>query len=253
VVFSDLYGTDMDTELGTADRTQRFTTTLRKRYVNEAQRWFNEQTGCYIKRVAIAISDGTQEYDLEASGVISAQDYIRPSKTSASLKRVGSSTTEYTEGPELPFKSEERLNQERPNWRAESAAVPDCWSLRADGGSTYLVLVPAPDVPAAETWTLLWPYVAQPEAMTDDSHEPYGNASPRTVLRPYHRGILHYAAAQLEKLRKNYEAVERQLKMAAGYVAKFNTDQALPRGTQIRMRTDYRRRLLAREPYNPFR
>jgi hypothetical protein len=107
MTFADLYGTDMDTELGTGDRTQRFTSVLRKRYVNEAQRWFNEQTSCFVKRAEIALSDGTAEYDLEASGVIAAQDYLWPSKTTASLKRVdANSNVVYDEGADLPYVSE---------------------------------------------------------------------------------------------------------------------------------------------------
>ena len=250
--FQSLYGTDLDTELGTADRSQRFTTTLRKRYVNEGQREFSQQTACYVKRASISVTDGTQEYDLEASGVIAAEDYLRPSKTSASLKRVGTDTA-YSEGPELAYKSEEQLNQERPQWRVETATIPDCWTLRADGGSLYAVLVPAPDVPAAETWTLLWPYVAQPADMTDDTHEPYGNASARTTLRPYHRGILHWAAAQCEKLRKDWDAVERHLQLFGTYVARFNGDMQRPTGSMVRLAHDYRKRLRVVTPVNPYR
>lgn len=251
--FADLYGTDLDTELGTTDRTQRFTTTLRKRYVNEAAREFNQATGCYVKRVAIAVVDGTQEYDLEAAGTIAAEDYLRPAKTSASLKRVGSSSTAYTEGPDLPYKSEEQLNQERPNWRALSAGVPECWTIREDTGSQYFALVPAPDVPDGETWTVLWPYVAQPAAMTDDSHEPFGNASSRTTLRPYHRALVHWAAAQCEKLRKDWDAVKRQLELYGTYVARYHQDQARPNGGSIRLAQDYRRRLRTVVPVNPYR
>ena len=142
MTFSDIYGTDLDTELGTTDRTQRFTTTLRKRYANEGQRVFNEQTSCFVKRTNLAVTDGVQEVDLEASGVIAAQDYLWPSKTSASLRRYDGSGTantdySYVEGPDLPFKTEEELNQTDPNWRAASAGVPECWYLREDGGSTY--------------------------------------------------------------------------------------------------------------------
>lgn len=246
----------MDTELGTADRIQRFTTVLRKRYVNEAARWFNEQTSCFVKRATIALSDDTAEYDLEASGVISAQDYLWPAKTTASLKRVdASATVTYAEGPGLPYKSEEELNQTRPGWRAESAGVPDCWTFRVDGGSTYLVLVPAPDIPSGDTWTLLWPYVAQPADMSADDDEPYAvSGNPRTTLRPYHRGILHYAAALLERLRKDAVREKKQLDLAAGYVAKYQGDQPRRQQSQrIRVTVDYRRRLRSARPLDPTR
>jgi hypothetical protein len=255
VVFSDIYGTEIDTELGTEDRTQRFTTLLRKRYANEGQRVFNERTGCFVKRVAIALVDATQEYDLESASVISAADYLRPSKTSATLKKVDAATnTSYAEGPELTFIEEESLNQTRPNWRAESPGTPEHWTFREDTGAQYLVLIPAPDVPAGDTWTLLWPYVAQPADMTDDSHEPWGNASPRTTLRPYHRACVHYATAQLEKLRKDWQAVERQMKLFAGQIAAYHDDMAKgrrPNGQTLRIAHDYRRRFRGARPRDP--
>lgn len=234
-------------------------TAKRKLYVNEGMRVFNEQTGCFVKRFAIALTDGTAEYDLESTSVITAGDYLRPSKTTATLKQydgAGSEVTDYryAEGPDLPYIAEEALNQTRRNWRAEPAAVPNCWTLRADGGSLYLVLVPGPDVPAAETWTLLWPYVAQPADMTADADEPYQvSSNSRTTLRPYHRAILHYAAAQLEKLRKNTEAVDRHLKFFAAGVAKYQADQQRPTGSAIRLAQNYRNRLRSNLAVDPMR
>lgn len=254
MTFQDLYLTDLTTELGSADLI-RFTAALRKRYVNEGQRVFNEQTSCFVRRMAIALTTLVSEYDLESSAVITATDYLWPSKTTASLKRVDAGgNVSYAEGPDLPFKSEEELNQTRSNWRAESAGTPDCWTVRDDGGSEYLVLVPAPSIPAGETWTLLWPYVAQPADMSGDSDEPYsvsGNA--RTTLRPYHRGILYYAAAQMEKLRKNVEGVDRQMKMFAAEVSKYFADQQPKRGSSIRLAQNYRTRLRGARPLDPLR
>jgi len=259
MTFADLYSTDMDTELSSEDATELFTTARRKRYVNEGQRVFNEQTSCFVKRQAIAITDGTQEYDLETVGVITATDYLWPAKVSASLKQYdgsGSDPTDYryTEGPELPYKAEEELNQTRPNWRSASPGVPECWYLRVDGGSTYVGLYPPPDVPSGETWTLLWPYVAQPADMSADGDEPFTvSSNVRTTLRPYHRALLHYAAAQLEKLRKDYQAVERHMQAFGAYVIKFTADQAPPRGSAIRMAVDYRRALRTPRPVDPYR
>lgn len=259
MTFLELFGSYLDTELGTEDRTQRFTTVKRKLFINEGQRVFNEQTGCFVKRFAIPLVDGTAEYNIEGTGIITTGDYLRPSKTTATLKQYDGTGTalsdyRYGEGPELPYITEEALNQTRGGWRAETAATPTAWTLRADGASQYVVLVPPPDVPTAETWTLLWPYVAQPADMTADADEPYQVAgSVRTSLRPYHRGILHYAAAQLEKLRKNYEASDRQLKFFAAAVAKYHADQQRPTGSAIRLAQNYRSRLRAGRPLDPLR
>lgn len=259
MTFSQLYGTKLDRELGSSDRTQRFSTALRKEYVNEGQRVFNEHTSCFVKRASIALVDSQAEYDVESTGVITAGDYLWPSKTTASLKRYDGSGTDpsdysYIEGDGLPFKAEEELNHTRPNWRAESPGTPECWTMRDDGGSQYVVLVPPPDVPAAETWTLLWPYVALPPDMSADGDQPYSvSSNPRTTLIPYHEGILYYATAQCEKLRKDVEREDRAMKKFAGVVLKFQADSQPKRGSQIRLAVNYRARLRMPRPPDPLR
>jgi len=118
----------------------------------------------------------------------------------------------------------------------------------------YLVLHPAPDVPAAETWTLYWPYVASAPTLTADADIPYsvsGNA--RATLVPYHEGPLYYAAAQCELLRKNKEGHEWQMKRFAAVVAKYQADQAPPTGSRMRLSHNYRARLRTSVAVNPFR
>lgn len=253
MTFAQLYGTKLDRELGSSDR-ELFTVALRKEYANEGQQKFNEQTSCFVKRATLAIVDETQEYDVEATGIIAAGDYLWPSKTSASLKRVGASVTSYVEGPDLPFKTEEQLNQEHPNWRAATAGTPECWYLREDGGSVYIGLYPAPDVPSGETWTLLWPYVARPADMVEDDDEPFSvSGNPRTTLIPYHEGLLYWAAAQCELLRKNKDGHEWQMARFAAVVAKYLGDRAPMRGTSVRLRTNFRPRRMARVAVDPVR
>jgi hypothetical protein len=249
MTFLELYGTKLDRELGSSDRTTLFTTALRKEYVNEGQKEFARRSGCFVRRASIAITDEVAEYDAESTSVITAGDYLRPSLTSASLKRYDGSGSDpsddsYIEGDEgFPYRSEEWLNAHRPNWRSESYGTPECWTLRNDGGSQYIVLVPGPSVPSGETWTLLWPYVADPADMSLDADEPWSvSANPRTTLRPYHTAVLYWAAAQCEKLRKNLEGEEKQLKAFAAELARYRGDTAPPRGTQMRMRTNYYRR-----------
>lgn len=252
--FLQLYSTELTTQLGSSDTTQRFTTTLRKYYVNEGQRYFNERTGCFVRRGQVALSDGTGEYDLESTGVITAGDYLRPAKVGASIKQVdASAAVTYIEGDDLAYTTEEELNQTEPGWRSVSAGTPTKWYVRQDGGSLYVGLHPAPDVPSGATWTLFVPYVAVPADMSGDSDEPYSiSSNPVTTLRPYHKGIAHYAAAQLENLRKNVDGFRRQMELCAAVIAMYVADQAPPRGTRIRLAQDYRRRLRSGRPVNPF-
>jgi hypothetical protein len=237
MTFLQLYGSKLSRELGSVDTTQLFTTVLRKEYVNEGQQKFNEQASCYIKRDEIALTDGDGEYDIE----VETTDYMWPAKVGASIARTitATSAVSYLEGDDFQFTTEEELNANYPGWRSHSAGTPIFWGFRADTSALNVFLYPAPDIPATETWALLWPYVAQPADMTDDSHEPYGNATPRTTLRPYHDAILHYAAAQCEKLRKNWDGVERQTKMFAAYVARYRADQQPKRGSRMRFAHSY--------------
>src|SRR5690349_8244865 len=115
----------MDTELGTLDRTERFTTELRKRYVNEGQRVFNEQTDCYVKRDTIALVDADGEYDVE----VETTGFMWPAKVGASIKRtvtIGGAIS-YIEGDDFEFITEDELNVRFPGWRSQSAGTPRYW------------------------------------------------------------------------------------------------------------------------------
>lgn len=252
MTFLQLYGTKLDRELGTTDRTQRFTTALRKEYVGEGHEKFNEHTSCYTKRSSLALVDETQEYDLENAATFAAEDFLWPAKVGASIKRTvtASGNVSYLEGDDFQFTTEEELNETQPNWRAASPGTPTHWYFRMDGATVAVGLYPAPDIPATETWVLFWPYVAKAPALSADADIPYAG---RITLVPYHDAILAYAAAQCEKLRKNWEGVDRQMKIFGAFVVKFTADQQPKRGTQIRLAQDYRRRLRTSRPVDPLR
>ncbi len=242
MTFLEGYGTKLDRELGTPDRTQRFTTALRKEYFNEGHAKFNEDTGCYTKRVSLAVTDETGEYDLENVATFATEDFLRPSMVGSSIAitTTASGSVRYLEGDDFQFISEEELNATTPGWRAWSPGTPTHWYLRGDGASYSVGLFPEPDVPVTETWVLLWNYVAKVPTLTLDADVPF---SGRISLIPYHDAILAYAAAQLEKLRKNVEGRDQQMRAYAAGIAKYRTEQAPPRGGRVRLSQDYRRRM----------
>jgi hypothetical protein len=124
---------------------------------------------------------------------------------------------------------------------------------RNEGGSRYVGLHPTPDVPGAETWTLLLPYVAQPPDMSADSDEPFGGSTPRITLRPYHQAVLFYEVAQLELLRKDIHKHEYWMKRVAGEIARYTGTQAPKSGQAIRLAVNYRSRLRGGRPLDPTR
>jgi len=235
LVFSDLYGSRLNTELSSEDTTQLFTTVLRKKAINDAQDAFVRMTACTKRYASIAIVDGTQEYDLEA-----LTDYIRQlGPPSVKVVKAGASDR-YIQGEAFPRRDPEWLDRLEPGWRAASAGTPCAWYIREDGGSTYVGLHPKPDVGSGETWTLIQPYLADPADLTADGDEPFTISSAIVArLRPFHQALVHYAAAMLEPLRKNYSGYDRQMKLFAGYVANYIAQHTEDAPAQITLRRDY--------------
>lgn len=242
MTFSEMYGIQLDRRLATTDTTARFTTVRRKAAINEGVRKFNEKTGCYTDRVSISLSDGTGEYDLETAGIVSGENYLRPAEATPSLAitTIADSSVRYIEGAGLPWAAEEGLNQHANGWRARGASTPGHLYVRQKAGSLYLGLTPAPDIPATETWALLFPYVAIPPTLSGDSDVPFSGL---ISLFPYHEAICDYAAGVLEELRKNYQMVDRRMAIFGAAVVQYRIDQAPPNGAQIRLATNWRGRL----------
>lgn len=238
MTFVDLYGTELDRELGTTDRTQRFTTVRRKAAINAAQLEFVKRTSCLTKQTTIAMVDATQEYDIEATitdfGGITAQG--------VSIKIVDSGgNIRYIEGNDLIETTVERLNVEQPGWRADSPSTPLYVYHRRDGGTVNLGFHPAPDITAGDTWTILLPYWMIPADMTADIDEPFTVSSNAIKsMRPYHRGLVHYAAYDLEKLRKDEQRAALQLQLFEQSVAEFLAEMTPKHGTRVRLDRNYR-------------
>jgi hypothetical protein len=116
--FSTLYGIELDRELGTADRDQRFTTARRKAAINAGQLEFVKRTECLQRQASVTLVDATQEVDLEAS----VTDFGWIAKQGISIAITSGTTTRYLEGDDLEVTSVANLNVEEPGWRAEVRA-----------------------------------------------------------------------------------------------------------------------------------
>lgn len=243
--FLQLFGEYLDAELGSADRSNIFTTAKRKDAINRAHLEFAKQTGCFQRVATITVVDGTQEYDLDATGIISAGDYIdvAPQGPEHKYTDSGGSIT-YTAGEDFPRIDIPQLNRESSGWRSTTAVSekPTSWYLREDGGSLYFGLVPVPDIGAGDSAVVTLPYLAIPPDMTDDAHEPFSvvmGTSPKRTLRPWHMALVHYAAALLEPLRKNYQAEKRQRELFAGMVADYLQKQRPKGGQRVTFARNY--------------
>jgi hypothetical protein len=243
MTFLELYGTELDRELG-SNKTDLFTTVRRKAAINFAQLEWNERTECYTRQTTVSLSDGTQEYDLEAS----ITDFHCLSKQGVSIKIVDGTETTYIEGDDLEVTTVARLNVDEPGWRSVSAGTPRKLYLRRDGGSVYLGFHPAPDI-GTETWTAIVPYVAIPADMSLDADEPFSiSSNPIKSLRPYHRALVHQAAFDLEKLRKDQDRMAIQKQLFEEYVQRYSAKEKPKGGQHVRFGRIYRgtRRVSAR-------
>ena len=237
MTFTELYGDRLDRELGSSDTRQLFTTARRKSAINDAQREWVRQTECLVRELSITLLDGVREYDLRTR----TTDFWMLAKPGADLTIIETSGTRTVSGPDFPQRSEAWLDAEEPDWRNASAGTPTAWYLRHSGGQLKFRVTPAPDTATSERWTVRLYYLAQPTDMSVDADEPFEvNGESPQWLRPWHQALVHYAAAQLEKLRRDHAASDMQLQRFVTYVTDFLQRQR-PKGPRtVRWARDYR-------------
>jgi hypothetical protein len=238
MTFLELYGTELDRELGTSS-TVLFTTARRKAAINAAQLEWNERTECYTRSTTVALVDATQEYDLEV-----ITDFHRISAQGVSIRITDAdANVRYIEGKDLDVTTVKELNEDEPGWRAVSAGTPTTVYERREGGVIYIGLHPAPSIDVGDTWVLMVPYVAIPADMSADADQPFSVSAannPITSLRPYHRGLVHFAAYDLEKLRKDAQRGGLQFQLFESYVERYKASQKPKGGQVVRFATSYR-------------
>lgn len=224
--FGYLASDALDTELGNNDSAVLFTTARRQHAINEGQRQFADLTECAIKQSSVTVSSGGREFDLLSTTILpgsSLARYLRVadqgpvylvSDTSGNLQTIA--------GDEFPQRDVPWLDANQPGWRSTNTGTPDTWYLRRDAGSLYFGLNCPANVSTSETAELLIPYVVEPSSMTASTNQPFNFAGVvRTDLRPYHPALVHFAASELEKLRKDQDASDKQLQKFLGYVQRY--------------------------------
>lgn len=246
MTFLELYSTFLDIELASSDTVQLFTTVRRKAAVNAAQGVFVRMTGCTKVYGSVALTDSTGEYDLEVvlfPSITMVPDYVRMAgPPSVKITTTATGAVRWIQGDQdFPRRDPEELDREEPGWRNVSDGTPISWYLRDDGGSTYIGLHPEPKIPSTETWVLVVPYVALAPDMTTPIELPFTiNAGPIKRLIPYHQALVHYAAALLEPLRKNYSGAQHQMALYTSIVAQYFQQLREDGPDQITFKRDYR-------------
>ena len=239
--FSCLCTTLLDHELGTSDSVTLFTTARRQAAVKAAEAEFADLTECLTRESTVAITGGTAEYDLNSTAVLNG-DFSRLSGRGLAYAYTdASSNTTWISGEDLPRRDISWLNQYRPGWRSSTGVFyPESYYLKDEGGRMLLGFYPPPSTGSSASAKVVVPYVAQPGSSTNSTYIPFTiGANTHVDLTPYHQGLVHYAAYQLEKLRKNTEAEQGQLQKFVGYVTRFVQNRRQKGGTTLRFGRSY--------------
>ena len=245
VQFSSLYGSRLDEELGSADSTVLFTTARRQSAINRGVVEFAELTECYERSSTITIVGGTAEYDLNSTTIIVLGDFIRLSKQQVEFRYIDASSNETVlAGDDLRRRDLDWLNVYEPGWQTSTTAssvmqLPRLYYERMQGGHRYLGFWPTPSTGSSASARAIVQYIAMPTPMTSDTQEPFFSVGSRTDLRPFHQAVVHFAAYQLEKLRRDTEASNAQLQRFLGYVQRFMQNTRVKGGTAITQGRSY--------------
>lgn len=226
--FSSLFGTYLDSELGTDDSTVLFTTARRKLAINLGCKEFAKLTECLPRQSTIALTGGTAEYDLNSAATFPNADFSKWSAQPVEFRYVdASSQVTVLAGDDLPRHDPNYLDRYSPGWQTSTVAsttqqMPEFWYERLDGGSRYLGFTPVPSTGSSASMTAIVPYIARPAVMTSDTSEPFTiGGVVRGDLRDYHQATVHYAAHHLEKLRRDDQASDRQFAKFLSYVSSY--------------------------------
>jgi len=222
--FSELTGELLNFELHSADTSQLFTSTRRNLAVNAGYQEFAVLTECFIRRSSITCSCNTTEYVLSTLAGFSR---LHASGPEYRLTSSGSSgLTTILAGDGLPRRDEVWRNRFDAGWRQSTTPrQPTGYYLRMDGGRLFFGFDVPPDIGSSETAVLRVPYVAIPDAMTASTDVPFTLSTyARNDLAEYHQGIVHYATHQLEKLRGDDEASDRQYAKFLQYIDRFRSN-----------------------------
>lgn len=244
-IFSSLYGSRLDRELGSADSTQLFTTARRKAAINEGIQQFADLTECYRDSETFAWASQQTEVNLST-----LTNFARLDAEGVIFTRTDSAgTVTVVAGEDLPRVDRAWLSRYRPGWQTSTVStgtlqLPSAYYVAQDGGYYVVGLHPTPSAGGTNaSMQCEVRYVAIPDVLTSDTAEPYtAGGVTRGDLRIYHQAAVHYGAAQLEKFRRDTQASAEQMQAFMGYVQRYIGASKRKGGQAIALATSYFRR-----------
>ncbi len=240
MVFSDLYGSELDKVLG-SDSLTLFTLAKRKYELNRAQEWFITETECCQKRGDVTIIDGQAEYNLLDE---LDDDFLGWTPTDVEVwalnTNVSPNVTTYYAGIDFPRTTENSLNQTDPGWRSTTPSTPMAWYDRNSAGQFILGLYPAVKVDSGWTWTAKVPYTVKASPMVNANDLPFTvDADTYTNLTPWQDALALKAGSELELLRKGIERSQFLLQKAQARVVDYRDKTRVPQSRSAQFQTRY--------------
>lgn len=269
---STLSGRLLTQELGSEDSTVLFTDARRIAGINDGIREFADLTECHVKRSSITMAGGTLEYNLlnstlltsPAGGSPGTPDFVRfPGDQPLEVWYTDAAgTVTHLAGDDLPEVTVRWLDVNEPGWRSSTISsgmqLPERFYRRIDGGRMFVGFVPVPSTGSSASMKAVVPYVALPPVLSNSTDFPFSvlqgqsvssNLRPRMDLVPYHQAFVHYAAHQLEKLRRDDQASDRQLQKFMGYVQRYLQSMRKKGGSAVTFaRSYFQRSVSAQDP-----
>lgn len=255
--FSSLWTRLLTQELGNEDSTLLFTDTRRQAGINDGIAEFADLTECFIRVSSVTWTGGTLEVNLNSTTIIADGDFLRlaAKQSPVVLYTDASSNVQELSGDDLRQTDVAWLNRYQEGWRQSTVAssvaqLPSRFYLRPDGGALWFGLVPVLSTGSSASVKVLIPYVAKPPVIpsTGSTVEPFTvGGVVRADLRPFHRAAVHYGAHQLEKLRRDDQASDRQLQRFLAYVTRYTQEMRQKGGTALTFARSYFRRSLGRD------
>src|SRR5688500_16508171 len=135
--FSQLWGDDLTTELGTNDTSVLFTDARRKHAINQGYRQFADLTECFTKRSTITVSSSAQEFNLNSSATMSGSSgFLRiAGEGPVYIKTDTAGNQEIYAGEDFPQRAIPFLDAADEGWRSTSTpGNPSGWYLRDSAG-----------------------------------------------------------------------------------------------------------------------
>ena len=146
-------------------------------------------------------------------------------------------------GDDFPRRDIQWRNRHDAGWRASTVCgIPTGYYIKADDGQYLLGLDVPPKIGSSESAVLVVPYVPLLPPMTSTGEEPFtGGGETRIDLRPYHQGLVHYAAYALEPLRGDQEASDKQYELFLSFVERFKAGLRQKAGQTLQFVRNYLR------------